>query len=208
VSFQLSPALRRMLASGALRDDVALELVRADQGNQLRQALALQSLPPGGAGLFAREVRRHCARTTVQLPDGAIGYYERPARTDDCFAACLATCLQVPIADVPDPRLDERVRAGESVEEVNRSAWESLLAWLQSRGLQMFGHDTPPVGLPRWIGVIPFPGDFNDHCLVMSGAEILFDPVDRSAHERPVRSYSPGDVRSGFSFQPADNSRR
>jgi hypothetical protein len=71
-------------------------------------------------------VRQQSRRTTVTLSDGKTGYLERPGRADDCLAACLATCLHVPIREVPDPRLDERVAAGESVQEINRSALLAL----------------------------------------------------------------------------------
>ena len=146
-------------------------------------------------------------RTTVTLPDGTIGYYERGMRSDDCFAACLATCLQVPIEDVPDPRIDERLQAGESPEDVDRSACEELGRWLTARGLCMVTH-RPPVASPRWIGVIEFVGAFNDHTVVMAGDTILFDPVDRSRYSRPVRTYTVEDVSGGFTFEQLDSTSR
>jgi hypothetical protein len=154
------------------------------------------------AALFGVALRQRMARTTVTLSDGTTGWLERGARTDDCFAACIATCLQVPIAEVPDPRLDERLQAGEAAADINRSALGDIEAWLASRGLRARVHSTPPVDLPRWIGVIPFPGVFNDHSVVMVGGEILFDPVDSSQYSRKVRAYKSADVSSGFSFEP------
>ena len=63
-------------------------------------------------------------------------------------------------------------------------------------------HETVPVEADRWIGVVPMPGRFNDHCLVMSGSELLFDPIDPQAYSRRVRIFSPADITYGFSFQP------
>jgi hypothetical protein len=53
------------------------------------------------------------------LRDGTLGYLARAGPEDGCFASALATCLQVPIGDVPDPRLDERLAAGESPEAID-----------------------------------------------------------------------------------------
>lgn len=201
MSLEISSVLRRMLAGGALPSDVAVELLARDRETQLRQAMMVHQLPPGGVHRFAREIQREYARTAVALPDGTVGYFERGTRTDDCFTACLATCLQVPIDEVPDPRIDERLSGGEAPEEIARSAWDGLARWLASRGLRIVMHESAPVELPRWIGTVEFPGHFNDHSVVMSGGEILFDPVDHSRHERRVCAFTLSDVGKGFSFQ-------
>lgn len=198
----VDPVLLRIARSGALGGEQLAGLVTQTQGDYVAKAAAFASLPPDAQLAFRAHLGQRSARRTVTLGDGTIGYFERPGRTDDCFAACLATCLQVPLDEVPDPRLDERLRAGEDPAEINRSAWQTLAAWLTGRGLQVVVHDEPPFEAPRWIGVVRFPGHFNDHCLVMAGAEVLFDPVDRAQHERPVRNYTPDDVAAGLSFQP------
>jgi len=54
---------------------------------------------PSGIGSGARVVR---------LGEGELGYCMNPARLDDCLRPCIATVLQVPVEQVPDPRLDDR----------------------------------------------------------------------------------------------------
>jgi hypothetical protein len=142
---------------------------------------------------------------TVRLPDGTVGYCVRAPRTDDCWAAAVATVLQVPIQDVPDAQLDHRLRAGEKPETIDRDARAKMSQWLQGRGIRMVEHAQVPVAIPRWIGVVPLRGWFNDHCLVMSESNVLFDPtVDVSVAfgGARVRLFRAQDVASGFSFSP------
>jgi hypothetical protein len=126
----------------------------------------------------------------VRLPTGERGYYQ--TRNDDCMRAAVATCLQVPIEDVPDPRLDERLAAGDDPDELDRLARAELEGWLAGRGLRLVRHWRLPVDRERWIGVSPGPGEFGDHVLVMTRAEILFDPasyipgMERLARLRPL----------------------
>jgi hypothetical protein len=207
------PAVLRMLADPTLSEQMKLAALHVEQEQIADRLQTLSELPPSAVHLIAAGMRRHFQRSVVRLPDGTIGYYERGGRTDDCWPAAVATCLQVPIDDVPDPRIDERLNAGVEPGEVNRSAWTEFFAWLADRRLRMTVHTSPPVRRRRWIGVVELPGLFMDHCLVMSRATILFDPVDRNAHERCVRTYSPAEVSCGFSFQrlektkPAPNRR-
>lgn len=155
----------------------------------------------------------------LELRDGTVGYNVRVPRRDDCWAAAVATTLQVPIDEVPDPRVDERRRGGESFDEISRSAWRELERWLARRRLRTITHRTVPAGRRRWIGVVPLRGQFNDHCLVMRGDDVLFDPSmdfpipfvglaglmpgsDLSALRGiTVRLWGAEDVRWGFSFQ-------
>jgi hypothetical protein len=127
----------------------------------------------------------------------------RPLRDDDCFAAAVATTLQVPPEHLPDAHIDERLRARETVEQITASFWTEWNRWLSDRQLRMTVHPTPPVNRRRWIGIVPFLGAFNDHCLVMSRDELLFDPVPprESATGRSVRQFNPADVRSGLTFE-------
>lgn len=137
------------------------------------------------------------------LVDGTVGYFVRAPRTDDCFAAAVATALQVPIDEVPDPRIDERLAAGAAPDEIDRSAQEEMKRWLWARGLRMVGHRKLPTGLRRWIGIVQMPGAFNSHSLVMSRHEILFDPtLFHWPDMPPVQQCGFEQVTSGLSFQP------
>jgi hypothetical protein len=168
----------------------------------MHQQVAEEAYRTGMASVFADFSK------PVRLRDGSLGYPVRAPRSDDCFAAAIATCLQVPIEQVPDPRLDERLTAGDAVDEINRAAEQELMTWLANRGVRRLLHRTVPVARKRWIGVVPMPGTFNDHCLVMSGGEILFDPVDpRRSGEldgRRLRAFQAGDVKYGFSFRQSN----
>jgi hypothetical protein len=149
--------------------------------------------------------------TEERLADGSVGYYVRAPRTDDCFAAALATALQVPIAEVPDPRIDERTAAGETPDELDRSAHAEITGWLTGRGLRMVVHRKLPTDRSRWIGIVQSPGAFNSHCVVMSRDEILFDPT--AFHwpgMPPVQQCRFEHIGQGLSFQTirATNKRK
>lgn len=135
------------------------------------------------------------------LPDGTVGYFMRAPRMDDCWCAAVATCLQVPIREVPDPCIDKKLTAGVRAEEINRSAWVRTERWLKKLGLRMIVHHKVPVPHPRWIGVArghPGPrGQFADHCLVMTGDEVLFDTLPHLPYF--VRLGAP-DILWGVSF--------
>lgn len=196
----VDPVLARIAAAGVLDDEHLARLSLDAHFEEMRKAVAFMSLPAQGRAMMVGAMRELQRRRTVTLADGTVGYYTRSGRTDDCFAACIATWLQVPLEEVPDPRLDARLQAGESVEDINRSAWQTLCDWLAARGHRLVAHEPPPWDSPRWLGIVRFPGLFNDHTLVMSGREVLFDPVDRSQYERPVRRYAAEDVSSGFTL--------
>ena len=159
-------------------------------------------------------------RETCRLRDGTIGYYALFPRTDTCWLAAVSTVLQVPISEVPDPQVDKRRVAGEDPAEISRSAWDEFAAWLEGRGLRMVAHRAVPVPRRRWIGVVPKEGWFNDHCLVMSHGELLFDPVLHAPESAlatllcptgsslsPERLDSTG-VKFGYSFQRAGSHER
>jgi hypothetical protein len=164
---------------------------------------------PGGC-LARHELHEAVKRASVtlgrkRLADGTLGYYVRAPRSDDCFAAAIATVLQVPIEDVPDPRLDERLAAGETPEHINRSAQDQLRRWLAGRGLRMVTHRMLPARHRRWIAVIPMRGHFNDHCIVMARDQLLFDPAavyGAGMYFRGlwVREFRPQDATYGLSF--------
>lgn len=104
------------------------------------------------------------------------------ARWDDCLRPCIATLLQIPPDRLPDPRLDERLDAGDDPETIVRESWETLHGWLHQRGLRLTFHQKPPPAR-RWVGVCrPKKGSTAfaaDHCVVMDGlgGRVLFDPV-------------------------------
>jgi len=153
------------------------------------------SLPASSAGRrIWNDVR---VPLTRRLADGTTGYLVRFPRTDDCFAAALATCLQVPIERVPDPCIDERLRAGDKPDDIDRDAKAELARWLTRRGLRMIVHTTVPANRCRWIGVVALEGLFVSHSMVMSFDEVLFDPT---LDFGPVRLWSACHVTYGISF--------
>jgi hypothetical protein len=131
---------------------------------------------------------------TSRLSDGTVGYHMR--RTDDCWRAAVATCLQVPIDELPDAQIDQRLAAGESVEQVDESAWGEMCDWLASHGWMLIEHSDPAVHLDRRIGIVPVDRPFAAHSLVMTGPRILFDPAVKPG----VRTFYPVEVKSGYSF--------
>ena len=157
------------------------------------------------------------APRTAELPNGLTGWFIRGARSDDCWAAALATCLQVPIGEVPDPRIDERLRCGDDPEEIYRSFWSEQRAWAAGRGLHMLVHRKVPVNRARWIGLVRRPGLWMDHSLVMSGPDVLFDPLldfqlpalaafakiggQQAVAKIRTRRWGADDVAVGFSFR-------
>jgi hypothetical protein len=145
------------------------------------------------------------------LQDGTTGWPARVPREDDCFNSAIATTLQVPIARLPDPRIDQRLQAGETPEDVNRLVWSQLDQWLTDRGLRIVVHRKMPVARRRWIGIVPMPGFFRDHCLVMAHDRVIFDPIwhateDGTIDGRRLRKFSAEEVTVGLSF--ARNSAR
>jgi hypothetical protein len=129
----------------------------------------------------------------IQLDDGTTGYYAR--RHDDCWTAAVATALQIPIGELPDPRLDYRLEDGESPEDINRSAWQEFGQFLDSRGLHMSMHRNVPVPMDRWVGVVELPGDFCSHSLVMDRGDVIFDPSFDM-----FRPFDPVLITRGYSF--------
>jgi hypothetical protein len=141
------------------------------------------------------------------LSDGSLGWHVRYPRSDDCQAAAIATVLQVPIEQVPDPHIDDRLAAGESPEAIDRSAVKELGRWLSGRGLQMRVHASIPPS-QRWVGVVGIPGPFQSHNLVMLGRAVLFDPaiVPEIFDDNPgmaPRQWTLDDLTYAITFEPA-----
>lgn len=136
----------------------------------------------------------------IALADGSVGWAAQ--RPDDCQRAAIATCLQVPIWEVPDPHLDERLARGrESVGTISRRTWEELDAWLAARGLRRRMH-RPPEDLDRWVGIVPGgAGAFQGHALVMVGDQVLFDPASPHAARLRMLVFNRAHVACGLSFE-------
>lgn len=153
-------------------------------------------------------------------PGDEIGYGMHPYLTDDCLEAAIATTTQVPIEQVPNFALLERRDRGEDPDEITRSTWERIGQWAFKRGLVLTFWDEPPAPRDRWIGVVPSSaeetmvleggritrsdseGGFNDHCLVMSGSELVFDPACGIRLPPGMRTqiYKTTEITYGISF--------
>jgi hypothetical protein len=90
----------------------------------------------------------------------------------NCFSACVATLLAIPLDDVP-------YFMG-SFEEEDGVWWQRFLAWLKPRGLWAINFKCPPDG--DWYPVGEYilsagspRGDF-DHSVVALGRDIIHDP--------------------------------
>lgn len=109
------------------------------------------------------------------LRDGTRGYFQR--RTDDCIQAVCASYLQMPPHLVPDLRYDQLRAAGTDPEEIDRINEQNFRRWMNKHGLTMVFHATPPTWAKRWIGMVETGDPWNDHTLLMSGPDCLFDPA-------------------------------
>lgn len=150
----------------------------------------------------AQKYHQVIALEPEQLPDGTLGYFVRWPRKDDCQRAAIATVLQVPPEELPDPRIDERLAAGETAEEIDLSARRELHLWLAEHGLEMVVHQQLPLTHRRWIGVAEREGAFMSHCLVMDRDEVLFDPARILGEKSGLRRWKLADVTFGLSFEP------
>jgi hypothetical protein len=130
----------------------------------------------------------------ARLRDGTFGY-SMECQTD-CFQSAIATVLQVPKREVPDPQVARHLAAGKHPIEIERLTWAQLDRWLDDRGLRLIVHRTVPVARRRWIGIVPVAGWFRSHCLVMSRGDVLFDPAPPAEAHR----WDATAVRFGFSF--------
>jgi hypothetical protein len=186
------------LARAMERDETTDPAMGADAARKAARFIVRRNVPHGDLHEGSRFLPD--GTKVKDLDDGTLGYFVR--RRDDCFAAAMSTVLEVPIAQVPDWRLDERKRAGENPELIGRSAWAETIRWLADRGLRLIEHRTVPVRARRWIGIVPMMGIFNDHCLVMCHGQVIFDPSwDMEGFGRRVRGFDGDEVRSGYSFR-------
>ena len=192
--------------------DVDLRLMGALRDDVMARVTSDWIATRGGSGSDDLVAHAKHYRPAVRLEDGSVGWCMSPARLDDCLRPSIATVLQVSPAQIPDPRLDERLEAGESASEINRETWERLDRWLAGRGLRLVFHrNALPVERDRWIGVVagtPLADDpvaFQDHCLVMNGRSVLLNPIVsiptppgmRARRRRCLRSRDPARAHAG-----------
>jgi hypothetical protein len=102
------------------------------------------------------------------------GYLQR--RADDCLQVSLATLAQIRPQQVPDLGIDRMRMAGIEPEEIERRTTEALEQWQMRNGVWIAIHPTPPWSAKLWIGVVPSTAEYSDHCLLMRGHDVVFDP--------------------------------
>ncbi len=175
----------------------------------------------GADGQPLNRAARRAKRPASPLPrplarlgrDGTeIGYYADPTRWDDCMRAAIATATQIPIEQVPDPRLHDRWAAGDDPDQISDESWLRIAEWADRRGLQLMLHETVPADRERWIGICVYTpswhelvlaeNPFPDHCLIMSYGDIIFDPAAMAVVPSGMRvqTWKPADVTYGLSF--------
>jgi hypothetical protein len=140
------------------------------QLRELRTAYSLPVVPIKGS----RPRGLRAGYFWTPLPDGTKGFLQR--RVDDCVQMALATLTQIPPWQVPDAHIDERMFAGDDPDDINRDMWLKLGQWSDARGFDIKVHAVKPGTLERWIGVIPRPGAFQSHCVLMQRGACIFEP--------------------------------
>lgn len=137
------------------------------------------------------------------LRDGTVGYFQR--RTDDCVQAVVASLLQMPPTSVPDLHLDAQLAAGKDPEEIDRTIEEQFGRWRQQYGLTIMVHASPPTSAKRWIGVVTTGNPLNDHTMLMSGHDCLFDPAHllppREDQPTALKGYAVADIDYGITIE-------
>ena len=123
--------------------------------------------------------------------------------------AAIATLLNTPIDDVPDPNLDARIAAGAAPAKLDREAHGrtpgrgSPRAWLAPEAAR-----SPPVDRGAWIGVSPGEGPFGDHCTVMCLDRIVLDPASNWPTPPGMRGRARRDDRRGLHARGPGRLRR
>jgi hypothetical protein len=106
---------------------------------------------------------------------------------------------------VPDPHLEELRGPGRNDEEIDFLIDLKFREWTYEHGLTIVFHPSPPRWAKRWIGMVTTGDPFNDHTMLMSGPDCLFDP----AHLLPpgedeataLNGYGVGDIDYGFTIE-------
>jgi hypothetical protein len=130
---------------------------------------------PIGSSLARRAAPGMDGYYATRLRDGTLGYLQRDVA--DCLRAALASLLQIPMPNVPEMPTNKLLSGEMDAEEFERVAARRLDRWTAERGLTARFHASPRTS-GRWIGVLLSEewSVLNDHCLLMSGRDCLFDP--------------------------------
>lgn len=140
----------------------------------------------------------------TDLPNGEIGWCQ--VRWDECLRMAVATLLQIPPSEVPDLHVDRRMEAGESADEIAAQVNRTYMDWAAERGLQITAHRNLPVDRERWLGVVPQPGYFQNHVVVMRRRKVHFEVVPAAAAPKGyrVKRFQLGDIAEGVTFDPIE----
>ncbi len=81
-----------------------------------------------------RAIGRRMGYFEAVLRDGSIGYFQR--RTDDCMQASVASVSQIPMDQVPDPRIDQQLETmARRPDELGRLVAQQFMEWAQQLDL-------------------------------------------------------------------------
>jgi hypothetical protein len=157
----------RLRRFNAQTQDVLVTMRRRYHREMRLLPVPIGGSPAGGvgSGYYARRLR-----------DGSLGYVQR--RADDCLQAAIASCLQIPMHQVPDLQIHRQLDAGKDPEELAREIDEAMDRWLAEQGVQAIVHAAHLPTKGRWIGVVRGPQRVEfapDHCLLMSGRDCLME---------------------------------
>jgi hypothetical protein len=136
---------------------------------KLRRQQQLQPAPINGS--IRKGLQQGYFRT--RLHDGTFGYLQR--RADDCITYAIATCAQIPPNQAPDLHIWRQTQAGVDPEQIARNVGAQLAEWQHRHGVEIVVHPVAPTHLKRWIGIVPGHGIYQDHALVMSYRDCLFE---------------------------------
>jgi hypothetical protein len=165
------PELQKLMDS-VLSGDCDPEKVARDYPRllaNLRRQANLRPSPVNGD----RALGRRMGYFECVLSDGTLGYFQR--RVDDCLQASVATLVQLPMCDIPDIHLDRQIREGKDLAAIQQNLTRDYEDWSQRHGYTITTHTSPTRTAERWIGVIETGIEWNDHCLVMSKSECIWD---------------------------------
>jgi hypothetical protein len=111
------------------------------------------------------------------------------------FKAAIASCLQIPMHEVPHLQVNQQLDVGKEPEEVEQATDEALSRWLTEQGVRLVVHSGHLPTTGRWIGVVrgpvrgefarrPLPGDTRPDCLFETSKPVgEFDRAVRFGYE-------------------------
>ena len=149
---------------------------------KLRRQAMLRPVPVNGN----RALGRRQGYFETVLRDGTLGYFQR--RLDDCFQASMASLAQVPMHQVPDPRIDRELASGLDPEELGRVVAQQFIQWAEQHGLTILKFSEPPTSAERWVGVASNGANpWHDHCLVDERGRVLvrYIPLAATTQAQP-----------------------